>query len=78
MSFTLTPYTQSLLKGLGHAEWIAAHLAEMSCSLFAVDHRLEALHGEGEGGEGGEEGEGGEGGEGRSSSSCTFAWILEL
>ena len=40
---------------------------------FAVDHRLEALHGEGEGAR-----EGRKGREGRSSSSCTFAWIREL
>ena len=41
---------------------------------FAVDHRLEALHGEGEGAREGRKGrEGREGREGRSSSSCTFA-----
>ena len=55
MSFTLTPYTQSLLKGLGHAEWIAAHLAEMSNLRWITSWK--PCIARGRGGEGGEEGE---------------------
>ena len=40
VSSTLAAETQSLLNGLGQAEWIAAHLAEMSCPRFAVDQAV--------------------------------------
>ena len=40
-NFEDIPETQNILR---HAEWIAAHLAEMLCSIFAVDQRSEALH----------------------------------
>ena len=43
VSNLLAAETQSLLNGSGHAEWIAAHLAEMSCSSFAVEQRSKAL-----------------------------------
>ena len=44
VSSTSAAATQSFLNGLGHAEWIAAHLAEMLCSSFAVGQRSEAPH----------------------------------
>ena len=44
VSSTLAAETQSILNALGHAEWIAVHLAEMLCYNFAVDRRLEAIH----------------------------------
>ena len=39
VSCTLAAGTKSLLNGLGHAEWFAAHLAEMKCPNFEVERR---------------------------------------
>ena len=39
VSTTLATETQSLLNGLGHAAWIAAHLARMRCPNFDVERR---------------------------------------
>ena len=40
---TLAAETQSLLNGLGHAEWIAAHFAEARFSDFDVAQRSAVL-----------------------------------
>ena len=39
VSSTLVAETQSLLIGLGHAEWVAAHLAEMRCPDVDIERR---------------------------------------
>ena len=43
VSSTLAAEAQSLPNGLGHAEWVAAHLAEMRCPYFDVERRAQDI-----------------------------------
>ena len=43
VSSTLAAETQSMLNGLGHAEWLAAHFAELLHADFAVASRSQFM-----------------------------------